>query len=164
TYLPDGNGVEAIREILGRKADTIVLVLTNYDSEDLFISAVRNGAKGYLDKRIPMANLVRAIEAIERGEATVSRIQASRLVAEIQKLASGPKVEPSDFDVLTPREMEVVRLLAANATNKEIADCLTISENTAKAHVHNILDKLNVNSRYQAARLARERGMSPPKN
>lgn len=162
THLPDGNGVEAIRKILAQRPKTIILVLTHYDSEDLFISAIRNGARGYLPKRIPIAKLVLALQALERGEVAVPRIMMSRLVDEFQKLANGHVSEESHFDNLTPREMQVLEFLSGNATNQEIADQLTISESTVKVHVHNILEKLGLPNRIQVGRLARRRGIQSP--
>lgn len=164
THLPDGNGVEAIKGILANRPDTIILVLTHYDSEDLFISAIRSGARGYLPKRIPMAKLVLSLQALERGEAAMSRTMMTRLVVEFQKIANNYIEDKFSFDNLTPREREVLQLLSANATNQEIADRLTISENTVKVHVHNILDKLDLQNRVQAGRFARSHGIASPNN
>jgi two-component system nitrate/nitrite response regulator NarL len=160
TDLPDGNGVEAINGILANRPDTIIVVLAQYDSEDSFITAIRNGAKGYLPKKIPLAKLVLSLQAVKRGEAVMSRAMISRLVVEFQKLANNYTNGIIDFDSLTSREMEVLQLLSENATNQEIAGYLTISENTVKAHIHNILEKLNLPNRHQVGKLARRHGIT----
>lgn len=163
TDLPDGNGLEAIRGILAKRPDTNIVVLAQYDSKDLFISAIRNGARGYLPKKIPMAKLVLSLQALGRGEAVIPRNMTSYLVDEIQKVANTYPDDRIDIDFLTPREKEVLQLLSVNATNQEIADHLTISKNTVKAHIHNILDKLNLQNRNQAGKFARRQGISSSK-
>jgi two-component system nitrate/nitrite response regulator NarL len=154
-HLPDGDGLEVIKIILSRRPETKVVVLTINDSEDLFISAIRNGAVGYLHKKMPLAKLLLSLRAIGRGEAALSRTMASRLVAEFQRMGKTSQSDKSELDVLTPREMEVLELLGSNASNHEIADRLVIAENTVKVHVHNILEKLDFQNRYQAGRFAR---------
>ena len=160
--LSDGDGVTAIKEILAKRPQTKIVVLTHYDSEDVFISAIRNGALGYLPKRIPMSKLLLSLRALERGEVAVSRSMAGCLVAEFQRLGKTYKDDRTDLDNLTPREKEVLQLLGSNATNQEIADQLIISENTVKVHVHNILEKLDFQNRYQAGRFARRQGIDTP--
>jgi two-component system nitrate/nitrite response regulator NarL len=158
-HLPDGDGLEAIKIILSKRPETKVVVLTIYESEDLFISAIRNGAVGYLSKKIPLAKLLLSLRAINRGEAALSRTMASRLVVEFQRLGKTSQSDEPDLDILTPREMEVLELLGSSASNHEIADRLVIAENTVKVHVHNILEKLNFQNRYQAGRFARRLGI-----
>jgi two-component system nitrate/nitrite response regulator NarL len=158
-HLPDGDGLEAIKTILSKRPQTKVVVLTIYESEDLFISAIRNGAVGYLSKKIPLAKLLLSLRAINRGEAALSRTMASRLVVEFQRMGKTSQSEKPDLDMLTPREMEVLELLGSSASNHEIANQLVIAENTVKAHVHNILEKLNFQNRYQAGRFARRLGI-----
>jgi two-component system nitrate/nitrite response regulator NarL len=158
-HLPDGDGLEAIKIIVSKRPKTKVVVLTVYESEDLFISAIRNGAVGYLSKKMPLAKLLLSLRAINRGEAALSRTMASRLVVEFQRLGKTSQSEKPDLDMLTPREMEVLELLSSSASNHEIANQLVIAENTAKVHVHNILEKLNFQNRYQAGRFARRLGI-----
>jgi two-component system nitrate/nitrite response regulator NarL len=158
-HLPDGDGLEAIRIILSKMPETKVVVLTIYESEDSFISAIRSGAVGYLHKKMPLAKLLLSLRAIERGEAALSRTMTSRLVIEFQRIGKTSQSDKSDLDILTPREMEVLELLGSNATNQEIAEHLVIAENTVKVHVHNILEKLNFQNRYQAGRFARRLGI-----
>ena len=163
TDLPDGNGLEAIRGILDKRPDTIIAVLAQYNSRDSFISAIRSGARGYLPKKIPMAQLILSLQALERGEAMIPQTMTSYLVDELQKVANTYPDDRIDIDFLTPREKEVLQLLSTNATNQDIADHLTISKNTVKAHIHNILDKLNLQNRNQAGRFARRQGISSSK-
>ena len=158
-HLPDADGLEAIKIILSKRPETKVVVLTIYESEDLFISAIRNGAVGYLNKKMPLAKLLLSLRALNRGEAALSRTMASRLLTEFQRMGKTSQSDKSDLDILTPREMEVLELLGSNATNQEIADRLVIAENTVKVHVHNILEKLNFQNRYQAGKFARRLGI-----
>lgn len=159
-YLQDGDGVEAIKTILSRRADTKVVVLTMYDSEEVLFQAIRNGAVGYLLKSIPMSKLVLSLRAIKRGEAALSREMTHRLISEFQRLGKTYEYDRNDLDALTPRELEVLQLLSTDASNQEIADNLIIAENTVKVHVHNILEKLNVRNRREAAKFARRQGIN----
>jgi two-component system nitrate/nitrite response regulator NarL len=158
-FLPDGDGLEVMKILLSRRPETKVVVLTIYESEDLFISAIRNGAIGYLNKKMPLAKLLLSLRALSRGEAALSRTMTGRLVAEFQRMGKTSQSDKSDLDILTPREMEVLELLSSNATNQEIADRLVIAENTVKVHVHNILEKLNFQNRNQAGKFARRMGI-----
>jgi DNA-binding NarL/FixJ family response regulator len=163
-HLPDADGLEAIKIILSKRPETKVVVLTIYESEDSFISAIRHGAVGYLHKKMPLAKLLLSLRAIDRGEAALSRTMASRLVAEFQRMGKTSQGDRSDLDILTPREMDVLELLGSNATNQEIAGRLVIAENTVKVHVHNILEKLNFQNRYQAGKFARRLGIESDQN
>ena len=158
-HLPDGGGPEVIKKILSERPETRVAVMTFNESEDLFISAIRNGAVGYLSKKMPLAKLLLSLRAISRGEAALSRTMASYLVAEFHRMGRITQIDESDAEVLTPREMDVLKLLGKNVTNQEIADHLVIAENTVKVHVHNILEKLNFQNRNQAGNFARRLGL-----
>jgi two-component system nitrate/nitrite response regulator NarL len=161
-HLPDSDGLEAIKIILSKMPNTRVVVLTVYESEDLLFSAIRNGAFGYLHKNMPLAKLLLSLRAIKRGEAALTRNMASRLVAEFQRMGKTSQNDKPELEILTPREMEVLELLGSKASNHEIAERLVISENTVKVHVHNILEKLNFQNRYQAGRFARRQGIGSP--
>lgn len=163
--LQDGYGLETIKEILKYKPETRIVVLTNNDSNDLFFLAIRNGAVGYLLKRIPLSKLLLSISAIEKGEAALSRKMTSQLVSEFQRIG---KVNNNDanskIEALTPRELEVLQLLSINASNQDIANYLTIAENTVKVHMRNILEKLNFKNRHQAGRFAKRHGIEHTNN
>jgi two-component system NarL family response regulator len=158
--LQDGYGIEVIKEILKIKPEIRIIALTNNDSKDLFFLAIRNGAFGYLLKRIPLSKLLLSINAIEKGEAALSRTMTSQLVGEFQRIAKTDNNDlSSKIDALTPRELEVLQLLSINASNQDIANYLTIAENTVKVHVRNLLEKLKFHNRHQAGRFTRRHGI-----
>jgi len=158
-HLPDEDGLDVIKAMLSRKPELNIIVLTTSDSDKLLFSAIQSGAVGYLLKNIPMSKLVLTLKALEKGEAALSRRQTRRLIDEFQRLGGLRHDDHPEFDVLTPRELEVLELLSIDATNQEIAQRLTISENTVKVHVHNILDKLGLRNRSEAGSFARSRGL-----
>ena len=156
--LPDGSGVDAMEAILGQRPETQIVFLTVQEADETLFEALRAGAKGYLLKDIPAAQLIERLRALARGEAPLSGQMVGRLVAEF---ARGERPSPevqSQFDELTPREFEVLAELARGASNREIAAELVISVNTVKNHVHSILQKLDVDNRREAARLAKRFG------
>ncbi len=147
--LPQLDGVQATREIiqegLGR-----VLILTTFDTEDYVLDAIRAGAAGYLLKDVDAAELCDVIRRIAAGEVFVQPSVAAKYLRQIAQ-AKRPDVEE-----LTPRELDVLRLLARGASNREIAEGLHISESTVKNHVNSILGKLQVPNRTRAALRAHE--------
>lgn len=149
------NGIRLLRE---RRPQMQVLLLSMQASEDRLLSAVRNGARGYALKNHSMSTLMASIRAMERGEAVVPRAMVGRLLDEVTRLSNA--FEPDMVGLLTPREVEVLRELSRGRSNREIANNLNIAENTVKVHVHNILEKLNLPNRRQAARFARSQEMS----
>jgi DNA-binding NarL/FixJ family response regulator len=159
--LPDGNGLEATRSILLQLPDTKIVMLTIHESDDLMIAAMRAGAKGYLLKDTPVMKVLASLRALIRGEVAISRAMMSRLLDEFTRLSRlpDPEVENLNGHNLTPRELEVLDLLGSDASNREIADHLFISENTVKIHVHNVLDKLQLQNRRQAGNFARRLGL-----
>jgi DNA-binding NarL/FixJ family response regulator len=161
--LPDGSGLDATRAIIELLPETKIVFLTIYDDDERLISAIRLGAKGYLLKNIPVANLLSALRGMLRGEAALSRVMTSRIMEEFSHTARGSADHLSNnpVDLLTGREMEVLTAMVSNASNREIAERLFISENTVRNHVHNILEKLKVSSRREAISLARRYGMEP---
>ena len=154
--LPDGTGLEATRAVLSDHPETKIVFLTIHDDDERLFAAIRAGAKGFLIKNIPVVKLLAAIRGLQSGEAALSRTMTNRL---LEELARNPGVmEPANnpLNLLTSRELEVLGELANNATNREIAQRLYISENTVRNHMHNILDKLNLSSRREAVALARQ--------
>ena len=147
--LPVQDGVQATREIiqegLGR-----VLILTTFDTEDYVLDAIRAGAAGYLLKDVDASELCGVIRRIAAGEAFVQPSVAAKYLRQIAQ------ARRSETEELTPRELDVLRLLARGASNREIAEGLFISESTVKNHVNSILGKLQVPNRTRAALRAQE--------
>jgi two-component system, NarL family, response regulator LiaR len=150
--MPEMDGIEATRRVKAASPATHVIVLTSYSEDERIFPAIKAGALSYLLKDVGPDELVRAIKAARRGEATLHPTVAARLMQEL----SGARVSP--LDELTEREREVLTYIARGMSNAEIADRLIIGERTVKTHVSNILSKLHLQDRTQAALLAlRER-------
>jgi DNA-binding NarL/FixJ family response regulator len=160
--LPDGNGLEAMRAILSQRPDTKVVMLTIHETEDLLLSAIRNGAVGYLVKSIASSKLIMSLRALERGEAALSRTMISSIVGELQRTSMHTDTDQGLLRLLTARELEVLKLLGVGARNQEIANRLYISENTVKVHVHNVIKKMNFRNRKEAAQFSLRNGISDP--
>ena len=158
--MPSINGVEATRHILEQTPETGVLIVTMLDDDSL-VPAMRAGARGYLLKGADGEETLRAIRAVAHGEAIFSPSIAQRL-AELVK-SSDPEGVESPFPELTPRELEVLTLISQGMTNAEIAGRLSLSLKTVRNHVSNILNKLQVSDRLQAALRAREAGLGQQK-
>jgi DNA-binding NarL/FixJ family response regulator len=157
--MPDGTGLDAATAILSEQPNAKIVFLTIHDDDERLFAAVRLGAKGYLMKNIPVARLLEAMRGVEHGEAALSREMTARLMEEFARSQQPPKVEDTPYAGLTSRELQVLRELATDATNREIADRLFISENTVRNHMHNILEKMGVSGRRDAVNLARQHGI-----
>jgi DNA-binding NarL/FixJ family response regulator len=153
--LPDGTGVEATRAILSQRPSTKIVMLTIHETDELLFDAIRSGAKGYMLKNTPVSKLITSLRALERGEPAMPRKLTARILEEFARLGKLPGPGEAELQSLTPREVEVLDFLAANASNRQIADQLVISENTVKNHVQSILKKLNFHSRREASKFAR---------
>ncbi|MEM6436088.1 MAG: response regulator transcription factor [Cyanobacteria bacterium P01_D01_bin.115] len=149
--MPVMDGVAATREILRQFPTIKVLVLTTFDDDELVQQAVQAGAVGYLLKDTPSEEVAQAIRAVHRGYAQFGPGIFQKMRP--QTVPSKPAV-PLGFDDLTPRELEVLALIGQGASNREIAQALFLSEGTVKNHVTNILSRLNLRDRTQAALLA----------
>jgi DNA-binding NarL/FixJ family response regulator len=154
--MPSINGVEATRQIVTQNPEIGVLIVTMLDDDSL-LPAMRAGARGYLLKGANGQETLRAIRAVANGEAIFSPSIAERLAELVN--SPGPRDMESPFPELTPRELEVLTLISQGMTNAEIAECLTLSLKTVRNHVSNILNKLQVSDRLQAALRAREAGL-----
>jgi len=153
--MPQMAGVEAIDQIVAFSPATRIIVLTSYTEDEYLFPAMRAGALGYLLKDVEPAELVSAIRAAAHGHATLHPRVAARLV-------QGLDHPDDDFlGDLSERELEVLRLIARGQSNKEIAATLTIAEGTVKSHVSNILSKLHLAHRTQAALYALQRKLVP---
>jgi DNA-binding NarL/FixJ family response regulator len=150
--MPVMGGVEAIETIKRDLPDTEVIALTSILEDASVVGAVRAGAIGYLLKDTDAAELRRAIKAAARGQVQLSPQAAARLMREVRA--------PGEPQELTEREKDVLRLIARGKANKEIAAALVIQENTVKTHVRNVLAKLGVTSRTQAALFAAQHGLA----
>ncbi len=154
--LPDINGMEAAKTILSRQPNTKIVMLTIHETDDLLLNAIAHGAKGYLLKNTSLNKILASLRALERGEAALSRTMISRVLDEFTRMASRRVPEPDGLENLTDRELEIIQLLAEKATNRQIAERLSITETTVKVHVHNIFDKLEIKNRREAARFYRQ--------
>ncbi|MBD1808941.1 response regulator transcription factor [Microcoleus sp. FACHB-SPT15] len=146
--MPVMDGVAATREITKRFAGTKILVLTTFDDDEYVAAALRHGAMGYLLKDTPSEELAAAIRAIHKGYTQLAPGLVEKIIA---KVPTASPVPPPGLDDLTPREQDVLQLIAKGASNREIAQSLYISEGTVKNHVTNILTRLNLRDRTQAA-------------
>jgi len=157
--MPNADGIQATARIRARWPEIPVLVLTTFDDDANLFGALRAGAAGYLLKDVSSETLVSAIQAATRGESFLQSTVTGRVVAAFARLleSGGPKAEALVLP-LSPREREILVLLG-NASNKEIADRLNLAEGTVKNHVTNILTKLDVRDRTQAAIRARQLGI-----
>lgn len=155
--MPVLDGLSATRLLKTELPQVKVVVLTVSDDEQDLIEAVRSGAHGYLLKDLEADEFFEAIDAIEHGESVIPPRLARHLWDEFSRLSTGEPVEPAGNEALTEREHEVLRLVTAGHTNREIADRLSISENTVKFHMRGILDKLHLRNRTEVAAWAAER-------
>jgi DNA-binding NarL/FixJ family response regulator len=156
--MPRMTGLQAAREIKLRAPDTSVLLLSMHDDERYFFDAVDVGASGYVLKRAADTDLIDAIQAVARGEQFVSP-DTERAV--IKEWLQGTREERLE-DPLTPRELDVVKLIAEAHTNKQIAEALHVSEKTVESHRANVLSKLGMRDRVELVRYAIRRGLVEP--
>jgi DNA-binding NarL/FixJ family response regulator len=155
--LPGMNGIALVRELATRLPDTHMVMLTVSGTESDVLDAVRAGARGYLTKDLGPEALVRALRGVTNGELAMPRALASRLVWRLLDVLGRTRATmPGTLPELSPRENEVLRLLADGLTDREIAEGLTISRRTVESHVSSILAKLSVPTRAHAARRYRQ--------
>lgn len=159
--MPVMDGIQATAQIRQRWPSIPVLVLTTFDDDASLFGALRAGAAGYLLKDVSSETLFSAITAAARGEAFLQSTVTGRVVAAFAKMLEpgGPRAEALVLP-LSPREREILALLGTGASNKEIADRLCLAEGTVKNHVTNVLTKLDVRDRTQAALRARQLGIA----
>lgn len=149
--LPDGSGLDATRAILQHHPTSNIIFLTIHEDSNQVVEAIRLGAKGYLLKNIQGAELIKFLRNVQRGEFALSpRMIATVLNEFVRNLQSTQPLVPQ-LQALSSRERQVLDEVATNSSNQEIAHRLSISENTVKNHVRNILAKLNVRNRREAA-------------
>ncbi len=146
--MPLMDGVAATKAITERFAQTNVLVLTTFDKDEYVTQALLNGAAGYLLKDTPSEEIAQAIRAVHKGYTQLGPGLGKKVITQI---STSVKPSPEGWDELTPREQEILQLIATGASNKEIAQTLFIAEKTVKNHVSSILSRLNLRDRTQAA-------------
>ena len=159
--MPGMDGLEATRRITAELPQVKILILTISEGEQNLFESIKIGAQGYLLKNVDPKALVETVRSIFRGGASISRTMAPKILAEFARQAQGPEASARPAAALTQREREVLRLVASGATNKDVATALGISPITAKNHLYNILDKLHLQNRVQAAAFALREGLAP---
>jgi RNA polymerase sigma factor (sigma-70 family) len=162
--MPDLDGISATRQLLDAFPDTRVVILTTFEQDDYIFGALRAGASGFLLKRTRPEELTAAVHTIAAGDSLLSPSVTSRV---IERMAQQPGPDASHdarLDELTPRERDVLELLARGLSNAEIATTLRIEESTVKTHVKRLLAKLRVRDRVQAVIFAHQSGLTahPP--
>ncbi len=155
--MPNCNGLEATRLIMKEMPYVKIVMLTFSDDDRSLFEAIKSGAQGYLLKNLEPEELADMLRGVFRGEAPISRTTASRILREFSRQSRGDTPSAKD---LSPREIELLRLVASGASNQEIAEALTITEHTVKNHLRNILDKLHLKNRVQAAVFAVREGLA----
>jgi two-component system, NarL family, response regulator NreC len=154
-YMQGTDGIAATSWIKYNLPNTEVIVLTVSDSDDVFLNAIKAGAKGYILKGVGILEIIEAIKMVAIGQATISPIMADRLLEQIRRSGKDKK----GYHELSMREKEVLKLTARGSSNKEIAADLYISDTTVKAHMRNILEKLQVKNRAEAVGVAISKGI-----
>ncbi|WP_203920029.1 response regulator [Rugosimonospora africana] len=163
--MPVLDGLEATRRLLDVPPGTHrprVLMLTTFDLDDYVYEALRAGASGFLLKDARGAELVHAVRVVASGDALLAPSVTRRLIADFAARPRAARARPAALDTLTPRELEVLRLVARGRSNTEIADELVVAEQTVKTHVGRVLSKLDLRDRVQAVVFAYESGLIVP--
>jgi DNA-binding NarL/FixJ family response regulator len=158
--MPDLDGISATRELLEAFPGVRVLILTTFEQDDYIFGALNAGASGFLLKRTRPEELVAAVHTIASGEALLSPSVTSRVIERLARRPLGAAEADPRIESLTPREREVLGLLARGLANAEIAAELVIEESTVKTHVNRILSKLEARDRVQAVIFAYENGLT----
>ncbi|MET8315648.1 response regulator transcription factor [Rhodococcus erythropolis] len=162
--MPEMNGLDAARQILsaGWEPPVRVLMLTTFDIDDYVYEALSVGASGFMLKDAPAEELIRAVRVVAEGQALLAPTVTRRLIADVTSRRAAPRARPAALDALTPREREVLELIARGLSNVEIAERLFVAEQTVKTHVGKVLSKLDLRDRVQAVVLAYESGLVTP--
>jgi DNA-binding NarL/FixJ family response regulator len=158
--MPQVDGIEATRRLLADGLDTKVVMLTTFDMDEYVYDALRAGASGFLLKDVPPEQLVAGIRAVAQGDALLAPSVTRRVIEEFVRRPPSTRSVPPEMEELTPRELEVLKLVARGLSNAEIAKELFVSETTVKTHVAHMLTKLGVRDRVQAVVLAYECGLA----
>ncbi len=154
--MPELDGVEALKQLQEKNAAVRVIVFTAFDTDERILGAVQAGAQGYLLKGVPRDELFKAIRVVHAGGSLLQPVVASKL---LRQVSHSQESLTSNVETLTPREAEVLQLLAQGLQNKEIAARLVISERTVKFHVSSIMGKLGAGNRTEAVTIAAQQGL-----
>ncbi|MBJ7596963.1 MAG: DNA-binding response regulator [Candidatus Nephthysia bennettiae] len=157
--MPGIDGLEATRRLMARSDPPKVLVLTTYDADVNVLEAMQSGASGFLLKDLRKGQLVRAVRQAAAGDLVIDPAITRRLIDRFVDRDRSKAVARAALSLLTPREAEVLRLIATGLSNAELAEQLSLSESTVKTHVARVLDKLDLRDRVQAVILAYESGL-----
>jgi DNA-binding NarL/FixJ family response regulator len=160
--MPSLDGLEATRSLIAAGVPSRVLVLTTFDVDEYVFGALRAGASGFLLKDAPAEELIAAVRTVAAGDALLAPAVTRRVIEEFVRLPEPARELPAELERLTPRELEVLLLLARGLSNPEIARELVVSETTAKTHVGHVLMKLDLRDRVQAVVYAYESGLVQP--
>ena len=162
--MPEIDGIEATRLLLAQDgSDTRVVMLTTFDMDEYVYEALRAGASGFLLKDVPPEQLVEGIRAVASGDALLAPSITRRVIEEfVSRPPGSARTLPPELEELTPRESEVLTLMARGQSNAEIANTLVVSETTVKTHVAHVLTKLGLRDRVQAVVFAYESGLVEP--
>lgn len=154
--MPGTDGIEATRLIKQEQPEARIVMLSAHDEDEKLFEAIRFGAQGYLLKTIRGKQLADMMHSAYQGEAALSPALAIRIIEEFRRIIPDPANKEMSMELLTDREREVLMLIARGLSDRDIAEQLTVSLYTVKAHVRSVLQKLQVASRHEAARLARQ--------
>jgi DNA-binding NarL/FixJ family response regulator len=160
--MPDLDGIAATRELAQAAPSTKVLILTTFEQDDYIFGALRAGASGFLLKRTRPEDLIAAVHTIAAGDALLSPSITRRVIDRMAQQPTPELTDHGELDELTPREREVLALIARGLSNREIAAALIVEESTIRTHVKRILMKLHLRDRVQAVIYAYETGLNQP--
>jgi DNA-binding NarL/FixJ family response regulator len=158
-HMPGCDGITAVRVIKRDLPQIKVVMLSAFDDDDDLFAAIKHGANGYLLKNIPPSRFFELLQGVVRGEAAISGVLADRILHALRKADEESDSRSETPEPLTPREVETLELLVLGKTNKEIADALSVSENTVKRHLVDIMEKLHLENRIQLAVYAAHQGL-----
>lgn len=161
--MPVLDGLQATRQITGELPSVQVVILTMSEDEENLFAAIQSGARGYVLKDIPSTGLHKKLTGVLRGEAALSGAMATKILNEFSRIKPTEGASPlAGLEPLTSREQQVLELVVQGLSNPAIAEKLCLSENTVKKYLHNILDKLHLNNRVEAAIYAVKEGLVRP--
>ena len=160
--MPNLDGISATRDVLAARPEAKVVILTTFEEDDYIFGALSAGASGFLLKRTKPEELIAAIHTVAAGESLLSPSVTSRVIARMARQPAPDTTRDARFDELTPRERQVLELVARGLSNAEIAATLVIEESTVKTHTKRILAKLGIRDRVQAVIYAYEHGLTSP--